>query len=132
MWARPALVLERLLICCSLVTHHAVLQCSTYVYVETMLVQMGGWVDFATILVQRFFSSFPHWATYKNRLDAVFGVEWVVFRDKPVIKLTYLALAGVGRARCFPPTCCLLRNSFLSNNALTFLEVTFDHPCEIL
>lgn len=90
------------------------------------------WVDFATILVLRFFSSFPHWATYKNRLDAVFGVEWVVFRDKPVIKLTYLALAGVGRARCFPPTCCLPRNGFLSNNALTFLEVTFDHPCEIL
>lgn len=54
-----------------------------------------GWI-LSPFSVQRFFSSFPHWATYKNRLDAVLGVDRIVFRDKPVTKITLdLSLAGV-------------------------------------
>lgn len=122
-WARPALVLERLLILLFL----GYSSCSFAVFHLRLCRDNVGangweWVDFATILVQHFFSSFPHWATYKNRLDAVFGVDWVVFRDKPVTKLTCLTLAGVDRACCFPPTCCIPRNGFLSNTNFAVLR----------
>lgn len=53
-----------------------------------MLVLMGGGGGggFVTILVQRSFLFVSHWATYKNRLDAVLGVDQIVSRDKPVKK----------------------------------------------
>lgn len=89
MWARPALVLERFLILlflgyssCSFAVFHL------HLCRDNVGANEWEWVDFATILVERFFSSFPHWATYKNRLDAVLGVDRVVFRNKPVTKLT--------------------------------------------
>lgn len=103
MWARPALVLERLLILLFL-GYSSRSFAVFHLHLCRYNVGANGreWVDFATILVQRFFSSFPHWATYKNRLDAVFGVDWVVFRDKPVIKLTYLTLCWHRSCSLFP------------------------------
>lgn len=109
-------------------------QCFTSVYVKKMLVLMGGGSILSPFWVQRFFSSFPHWATYKNRLDAVLGVDQIVFRDKPVTKVTLdLILAGVDCAPCVPASaCCVPRNVLLLPNMTSpRCVVTFDHSCEV-
>lgn len=57
----------------------------------------------------------PHWATYKNRLDAVLGVDWIVFRHKPIRKSLF-------HSCCFRLRLCLV-------HALNPTDASQTKPC---